>query len=212
MLAFILCVKLLTAGHVGYTIDLEEHIVNQMNRPSSEASAIVESITDQERRAQGAMAVSNAKLWRQFWLTFVLIVVLIFTVLIMLRADGSAMLSSGSAVGVGGLAVWLGMPLGGFVMFASFLELLHEAGDALDDLIQRVQTPRVSAKAALFFQDAMYLSNHFSERRTARHLCWVLATSPVNSATMYQAIGGTVMAAMLTFLPGLLGSLDDGEQ
>ena len=204
-IAVVLCVKLLTAGHVALTVGLEEHILEQMVRPASQTEAIIESIGERETHVQGAMAVSNAKLWRMFWLVFFLIIMLIFTMLMALYTYGEAWASSGDAVEMGQVGVLIGLLFGGFAMLAAFMELLRESGDALDDLIQRMESPSVSAKSAVLFSDPMYLSEHFGSRQTARSLCWVLLTSPVNSVMMFRTVGGVAVAAILTLLPHFLG-------
>ena len=198
------CLRLLTAGHVRLLIDLEQRTTELLREtPPGDRHAFCANFDAAERRAAGAMSVSNEKLSHVIWLTLVLLGMGMFVVFAYINANTGAKSAAIQALVIACavlLVVWV------WALYA-LLNLLRAVGDALADLIEEMHKAHNCARVAALFEDPSFLAHRFSDRHTARTLTWVLLTDPVTSATMYKAIGGVLVSAAFVFLPGLVAGL-----
>ena len=201
----VICLRLLSAGHVRLLIDLEQRI-SLLLRDTAERdkSTFYLSVDNAERSVAGAMGVSNGKMLRVIWLMLVLFAYSIYTSLVCIKILLSYEITTNYRITLFMYAAILCVSTRSLF---SLLNLLRSVGDALDDLVGELLEVQNLAHASKFFEEPSCLASRFSGRHTARKLTWVLLTEPVTSTTTQKALGGVLISIAIVFLPDLLNSI-----
>jgi hypothetical protein len=201
---FVICLRLLTAGHARLLIDLEQRIVKLLHETErDDPHAFCLGMDTAERRVTGAMGTSNGKLGPAIWLTLTMIGLGIITLLACIKAWWSL---SQSAM-QGQLVAFAIILIIAFWGLCALLNLLRSVGDALSDLVEEMNKAHNCSRVAALLDDPSFLVRRFTDWHTARKLTWVLLTDPVTSVTVHKAIVGVLLSAAFVFLPALLAEI-----